>query len=174
MKINVFLSMTAAMFLISCESENQNTAADTQPVNTVVKTVSTEGPAKNVATLSIEGMGCEMACGSAIKKALSGLDGVIATEIHFDADNETDFAVVEFDDTKVSGDQMVAAVSELRKGLYSVTEVNIEKHVSSAAGGEKVEGEGKRNEQQTKNQPQMELRSFNFPNVLDVLNRFIR
>lgn len=174
MKKNVFLSMTAAILLISCQSDQPSAEVDRLLVNTVVNTVTTDGPAKNVATLSIEGMGCEMACGSAIKKALNGLDGVVDTEIRFDADNETDFAVVEFDDTKVSGEQMIAAVSGLRKGLYAVTEVNIEKHVPATSGGEKLEGESSGSEKQAQNKPQMELRSFNFPNILDILNRFIR
>jgi copper chaperone CopZ len=174
MKNFALVSFASALLLISCQTDSGQSTPKAEAVQPVVKVVQTDGTPKILATLAIEGMGCEMACGGSIKKALSGMDGVVATEIRFDADNETDFAVVEYDESKVSGEQMIAVVNELRKGHYNVSALTIEKHVASAGnGGDNASQESAASEK-AQGKPQMETRSFNFPNILDILNRFIR
>lgn len=167
------LYISSALFLIvSCQSQNTETVPEDKvtPTFTVVQTSEAK---KTVASLEIEGMGCAMACGSAINKAISGLDGVLATEIDFDAARDSDFAIVEFDESKVSAEQMMEAVNTLRKGHYKVSAVTIEQHVPAANGSSAVE-ESSTGGEASKTKGQIDTRSFTLPNILDILNRFIR
>jgi copper chaperone CopZ len=169
MKKPYFFLIVASLALSSCQSDNQKEAITdiaSAPVEEVV--LKTDGPAKTVAHLSIEGMGCEMACGSAIKKALSEIDGVKLAEIDFDAERETDFAIVEFDASVANTDQMVNAVNALRKGHYKVSALKLERHepVSENASGEPQVGR-----ENSKSDARIDTRTITFPNILDILNK---
>ncbi len=167
------LYIASAFFLVvSCQTQNTETVSEEKVTPTITVVQSAESK-KTVASLEIEGMGCAMACGSAINKALSDLDGVLATEIDFDADRDSDFAIVEFDENKVSADQMMETVNALRKGHYKVSAVTIEQHVPATNGASSTE-EPKSGGEAAKSKGQIDTRSFTLPNVLDILNRFIR
>lgn len=174
----LYLPLATVFFMASCDSatedQSTNTANTTANVTVepVVNIIETDGPAKAVARLAIEGMGCEMACGGAIKKALGNMDGVLATEIDFDSEQETDFAIVEYDESKVTGEQMIETVTALRKGQYSVSGLTIDKHVKagkseahdlSPKSGKDAAAPGEAN---------IQMRSIALPNLFDILNRF--
>lgn len=158
------------------ENAVEKSAADIK-VETVVKKIETEEAPKTVARLSINGMGCIMACGSAIKKSLNSLDGVIVTDIDFDADRDTDFAIVEYDQAKVSSEEMVSAVNALRKGLYQVSKVEIEEYVSAKVENKPATSSGeisKLSRDKSMLEPTIDTRSITMPNLLDIFNRFIK
>lgn len=90
------------------------------------------GAAGAVADISIEGMSCEMMCGGSIKKALAQLPGVNSTEIRFIEGEENDHAVVDYDATKVSDEEMIEAIQSLHDGQYKVVSVHITKRVPGA------------------------------------------
>lgn len=171
MKTALYIS-TALFLIVSCQPQNTETVSE-EKVTPTVKVVQSAESKKTVASLEIEGMGCAMACGSAINKAISGLDGVLATEIDFDADRDSDFAIVEFEENKVSAEQMMEAVNTLRKGHYKVSAVTIEQHVPAANGASSVD-DPKTGGEAAKTKGQIDTRSFTLPNILDILNRFIR
>jgi len=171
MKTALYLS-SALFLIVSCQSQSTETVSQEKVVPTIQVVESAETK-KTVASLEIEGMGCAMACGSAISKALSNLDGVVATDIDFDADRDADYAIVEFDENKVSADQMMEAVNTLRKGHYKVSAVTIEQHVPAANNAASTE-ESKNGAESPKTKGQIDTRSLTLPNVLDILNRFIR
>lgn len=168
-----FVYLAATIFLLSCQSGTTDENRVEAEVEPVVNQIETDGPQKMVASLAIEGMGCEMACGGAIKKSLSGLEGVILTEIEFDADKETDFAIVEFDDKKVSSLQLVEAVNTLRKDHYKVTGVTIDHYVAPGASGEMNKDAVKSGGESSVNEKKIDTRSITVPNILDILNRLL-
>lgn len=170
MKRFSWIAIVTLMLSTGCQSSDSQEAGNTAAVQPVVNVVETDGPEKAVARLAIEGMGCEMACGGAIKKALGNLDGVVITEIDFDSEKETDYAIVEFDDTKVSGEQMVETVSGLRKGQYNVSAVTIEKHVAKKEGSPDSEESSGAKQHDDK---QIDTRTITVPNILDILNGLI-
>ncbi len=160
-----------ALLALSCEQSQQHQTETA--IETVVREVRTDGPAKSLAHLSIEGMGCEMACGSAIKKALNGLDGVIITEINYEGDRDVNFAVVEFDESKLGSEHLADAVNNLRKGHYSVSAISLERHIP--AGESASQDEGTSTEGKTSGADRsIETRSITIPNLLDVLNTVLR
>lgn len=174
--------LAATVFLFGCQPTETSTTSETTStekveIQTVVNKIETDGTAKTVARLSINGMGCVMACGSAIKKSLNSLDGVIVTEIDFEADRETDFAIVEFDQSKVSSDEMVEAVNTLRKGHYQVSKVEIDEYVPVQVEKQPAVSKGevsKVNVEKSLLEPTIETRSITFPNVLDIFNRIVK
>lgn len=168
-----FIFLAATLFLLSCQSGTTDENRVEAVVEPVVNQIETDGPQKMVARLAIEGMGCEMACGGAIKKSLSGLDGVVLAEIEFDADKETDFAIVEFDDQKVSSLQMVETVNSLRKGHYKVTGVTIDHYVAPETAGEMNKDAVKSGGEPSATEKKIDTRSITFPNILDILNRLL-
>ena len=63
--------------------------------------------AQKVVTLAVPGMTCG-ACPITVKKALTRLDGVIRADVDFDKKQ----AVVTFDDTKTSSNQLTRATTD--------------------------------------------------------------
>jgi len=168
----------AALLLLSCgqgpgDAASTSINAPTAPVERVVNEVpSTSGAPATVADLHISGMGCEMMCGSAIRKALASLPGVANVEIRFDADQEVDHAVVTYDEAAVSDEALVASVSKLHDGQYRVHAVHITRHTPAAARA----GDG---EEAARRKELGAARSFHvpvpsLPNVLAVLARILR
>ncbi|TVR37304.1 MAG: copper chaperone [Cryomorphaceae bacterium] len=160
-----------ALLALSCEQSQQSQSETT--IEPVVREVRTDGPAKSLAHLSIEGMGCELSCGSAIKKALNGLDGVIITEISYEGDRDVNYAVVEFDESKLGSQELANAVNNLRKGHYSVSAVSLERHIPAEESAPQDQGtstEGKTSGAER----HIETRSITIPNLLDVLNSLLR
>ena len=87
-----------------------------------------------IADISIDGMSCEMMCGSSIKKALAALPGVNSTEIKFIEGDVRDHAVVNYDAAKISDAEMVDAIQSLYDGQYKVVAVKITKQVPAVGG----------------------------------------
>ena len=173
MKNALLISISVAVVVAACHSSATTESVADKEIKTVVNRIETEGAGKTVAHLEIEGMGCVMACGSAIKKTLTGLDGVVLTEIDFESERESNFAIVEYDGEKVSSEEMVKAVNELRKGHYKVSGVVIEEYVSSPAKSESPASEESKSGGTKKSllEPTIDTRAITFPNILDILNR---
>jgi len=163
--------LVATLFLFSgCLTENQSVTEST--FETVVRVTESSGVPKTLANIGIEGMACERACGGSIKKALLNMDGIITAEIKFDEDEAVDFAVVEFDESKISSEEMVKAVTALHKGQFTVKSVAIEKQVKKLTetseqnkSGEKIPGSSI---------SKIDYNGIAIPNILDILNNLLR
>ncbi|MBL7950532.1 MAG: heavy-metal-associated domain-containing protein [Flavobacteriales bacterium] len=134
MTLRIILPLLAAT-LFSCAGDvpepMQQGAA--HAIERVVEEVAVSGTVPTtLADLSITGMSCEMMCGGSIKKALAALPGVNSTEINFIEGDESDHAVVNYDATKVSDDQLISAIQNLYDGQYKVVAVKITKQVAAA------------------------------------------
>jgi len=120
----VLTAATLVLFMSGCStSTDSNTVVENEAEVTFVE--ETADMEKYVASLSIDGMACEMACGSKISGTLADLTGVKNTSIEFNGAEEDNFAVVEFDASQISEKEMISAVEGLNNGHYSVKAVKI-------------------------------------------------
>jgi len=121
------------------------------------------GPSeKYLANIAIDGMACEMMCGSKIAGELNGLEGVRNTEIDFKGEGEVNFAVVEFDANTVSEQEMIQTVQAIANGHYKVNAVEVQ-HVVA---GPKSETEDE--EKVSAYEPHLQYR---LPNIFSVFTR---
>lgn len=140
MNLRHFLPLLAAT-LFSCagSAPEPMQQAATSTIERVVEEVAvSSGVPTTLADISISGMSCEMMCGGSIKKALAKLPGVNSTEIDFIEGDENDHAIVQYDATKVTDEQMIETIQSLYDGQYKVVAVKITKQVA-AAGATSVE-----------------------------------
>lgn len=123
--------LTALLLSVACGQAPSPTALTNAAdiARTVSEVVITEGTPVTTADLRIDGMSCEMMCGSAIKKALAGLPGIEATDIEFHEGDEADHAIVTYDESKVNDAQMIEAVQKIHDGAYKVLAISITKQV---------------------------------------------
>lgn len=131
---SIALPVTIAGLLLSgCDQAPEAVVADIPAgvVRTVQEVAIQTGTPITFADLSIEGMSCEMMCGSSIKKALARLPGVSTTEITFIEGEELDHAIVTYDESKVTDAELVKAVQALYDGQYKVLAVNVTKQVKA-------------------------------------------
>lgn len=161
-------NITRTLFIFSlivfgaCTETNETSEVS---VNPDVKVTFTEeaGPTeKYLANIAIDGMACEMMCGSKIAGELNGLEGVKNTDIEFKGEGEVNFALVEFDANTVSEQEMIEAVQAIANGHYKVNSVEV-KHVT---GGAQVEEEVEEEVSAVKPGIQYQL-----PNIFSVFTR---
>ncbi len=124
-RLSAFLPILVVLLVAACTAPqaDEATAANSPLIIRTEQVAS--GPERYVATLAIEGMGCEMMCGTKIAGALNGLDGVLTTDIDFKGEGELSNAVVEFDATTVNEQQMIEVVTALASGHYKVKAVEV-------------------------------------------------
>lgn len=137
-------TLTRALFVVSLivfgGCSETNPAVEVKTNSDVNVTFSEEtGPAeKHLANIAIDGMACEMMCGSKIASELNGLEGVKNTEIEFKGEGEVNFALVEFDAESVGEQEMIEAVQAIANGHYKVKSVEV-KHVMAGSNSEEAE-----------------------------------
>jgi mercuric ion binding protein len=81
-----------------------------------------EGENKGIATLTIDGMSCEVNCARKIQETLSHLNGVNNCEVSFDSKKAT----VNFDHTKITEEALIAEVEKINDHQYLVKEIEVE------------------------------------------------
>jgi len=138
------LLVLGTSFILSCSGGGAGVPSDAaaSTIERVVKEVTvSSGVPVTMADLRIEGMSCEMMCGGSIKKALANITGVEGTEIVFIEGDESDHAVVTYNETEVSDAELVAAIQALYDGQYKVTGIAITRQVKggSTTGAREVE-----------------------------------
>jgi periplasmic mercuric ion binding protein len=125
MKTKLFILPAAFIFLFSCSESNESVEKEKDIAISKKETVASDGAAKTVASIGIEGMTCQAGCARNIQNKLSKMAGVTLCEVSF----ENKKAIVEFDDSKISEKEMIAEIQKIHGGQYSVTGVNVEKFV---------------------------------------------
>lgn len=138
------LSLAIPLIALACtHTPEPVTNAVSGIVRSVSEEVITSGTPVTFADLKIDGMSCEMMCGSAIKQALAGLPGVEKTTIQFHEGEDADHAIVTYDESKITDEQMIEAVQQLHGGSYKVLAVSITKQVKgeTPASGQPAEKE---------------------------------
>ena len=122
--------------------------------------------AKSVANIGIDGMTCSVGCAKRIEVNLAKLEGIKSASVVF----EDKVAKVEFDDSKISEENMIEIIEEL--GDYKVNTVEIEKTVVKPSGGD--EANKKKEIKKEASAKSVAHRTISFPNIFDVLTRLYR
>jgi copper chaperone CopZ len=86
-----------------------------------------------VARIAVDGMMCEVACGSKIRKELLELEGVANADIDFTADRALNYAEVEYDPQRLQPQDLAGQIAAIAGGIYQVKEVQIT-HFAQAGG----------------------------------------
>ncbi len=131
--VHIAAILSMGLFYASCASESSSDISQDDTVKVTTVEVESADFDKYVANISIEGMSCEMMCGSKISSTLAALDGVKNTEIDFQAAGEANFAIVEYDAKTISEQEMIAAVQGIAGGIYKVNAVKVTHHKMAAA-----------------------------------------
>jgi copper chaperone CopZ len=142
-RLSALLPILAILLFAACTSPQAEEVSTANSLQVIHSEQVSSGPERYVATLAIEGMGCEMMCGTKIAGVLNGLDGVITTDIDFKGEGEVSNVVVEFNAESVNEQQMIEAVSAIASGHYKVKTVEVVHFMPDAntKGSEEVEVE---------------------------------
>ena len=111
----------SVLILISC---GQKEATQSETEETVVVAVTPNA----TTTLDIEGMTCEMGCKAAIEKHLNKTHGVANCAVDF----EKAIAVIEYDNTVITEDQLIAEVGEVANHAYKARKHKEADHTEEA------------------------------------------
>jgi copper chaperone CopZ len=84
--------------------------------------------ANTVASISIDGMTCEVGCAAYIQKTLAKTKGIESCEVDF----ENNLATVKFDNTIINDEEIVDIIESLNEGQYSVEGVVLEGMTTSS------------------------------------------
>ena len=71
-------------------------------------------------SLNIEGMVCEMGCGSSIRKALKDTKAVDRCSFDFKDERKVNVATISFDSTAINKDKIVSIISTLNDKQFKV------------------------------------------------------
>ncbi len=154
------LILSLMMLLFACSSEETVQEQTVQEDNVSVE------PTK-IALVEITGMSCEMGCGSEIRKGLKHSGAVASTQfVDFDADNETNFAEIKFDERDLSAADIKKIIEGLNDGQFTVGKIQVNDIAGTGVNESKTES----NE---KSKVTMVESSWRFPNLLELLSSFV-
>ena len=96
------------------------------PVETLYEEIHVEGAVeKTTASMSVQGMMCEVGSVAKVRKELLEVPGVASAMIDFDKDRSVNFANIEFDPATVSAEDLVAKVTAIGDGMYPVPKMEV-------------------------------------------------
>ena len=99
------------------------------PVETLYEEIHVEGAVeKTTASMSVQGMMCEVGCVAKVRKELLEVPGVASAMIDFDKDRSVNFANIEFDPATVSAEDLVAKVTAIGDGMYPVHRMEVTRY----------------------------------------------
>lgn len=137
MKKTLLIAGLVGLFTTSCSCDKEETKDDAKKENNTEATAKVENELKSekiavVANdeidLPIQGMMCGISCKGAVKKCLASIPGVANCTVNFEEEEEIDHAIVSFDNTLTSKEEMIAKVEALNQGAYKVVEEEEESH----------------------------------------------
>ncbi len=110
--IKTVLILIALISVAACGNDASNNDEVAQQAEKVEKAPVV---ANATSTLDVEGMTCEMGCKAAIEKHLNNTRGVAKCEVDFD----NALAVVEYDNTQITEDEIIAEIGSIANEAYS-------------------------------------------------------
>lgn len=134
-----FATISMMVLLFACSSPVEEVSEVMTDVVVTYTEAAADGAEKYLATISIDGMSCEMMCGSKISSTLASVPGVKNTDIEFNGIEDDNFAVVEYDGTQISEQKLVEAVQSIANGIYNVKAVEVTHYVDAEETAEDTE-----------------------------------
>ena len=121
----VFIIALSSVVLFSCGGGGEKPEESKENKE---KAAQTETPAKKEiianaeTTIQIDGMICEHACVSSVKKNILAMEGVTGIEVDFEKDRKVNSCTVKFDDQMLSEADFVNKINEINDGAYKVVQ----------------------------------------------------
>ncbi|MCB0479155.1 MAG: heavy-metal-associated domain-containing protein [Crocinitomicaceae bacterium] len=127
MKKLVFITLSSfVLFACGGGEEKSEETEKNKDKAAEVKTPEQENKKEIVAnaetTIQIDGMVCEHACVSSVKKNILAMEGVEGIEIDFVKDRKINSCKVKFDNTMVSEQDFINKINEINDGAYKAVE----------------------------------------------------
>lgn len=148
---------------MACQN-NETASAEKVEMKTTFSEVEGE-VAMTYASFDVEGMSCEKGCGSSITKCVKGVEGVIASEMDFDAERPVDTFAITYDPDKTNEQEIAKAIGALANGKFQVKEVEV---VTV------VEAKEEKNDAQIEEEATITIREFRLPNISDIFENLLR
>lgn len=121
--------------------------------------------ANRVLTMELEGMVCSMGCGGSIRKELRATGGVTDCDFDFEDEREIDIATIQFDKNKITADEIIAIVSKINKGQFTVGKTSSEGIDNTVTKESKTSSS-----KSTKPKFEAVSSSFHLPNLFDLFS----
>jgi len=117
MKNKLYTFIGILLILTSCSTETKQANA------TVAKKTEQIIKVNSNATLSVnvEGMVCEMGCGSAIRKALKETNAVEQCSFDFKDERKVNTATISYDSTAISKEKILSVINTLNEKQFKAT-----------------------------------------------------
>lgn len=162
----VVVSIGILAFAASCSQ----TTPDQGTAERVEGQTQKEVVPNKVLTVEIDGMVCQMGCGSAIRKALLETGGVSSCEFDFEEDRKTNVSSISFDKNLVTADRLVKIISEVNKGQFTTGQVKTVT-LSDVAGHEEIGSKETKSEKSSVNVSSSA--GIQLPNFLEMLSSLL-
>ena len=123
------LAVLASVSLVSCggadeAEENEEDATEESAKVEETTTEEVETPVQYVANetiaMEIEGMKCAINCKGSVEKCIKNTAGVAEFNVEFDKENPSNKAMISFDNSVTSAEEIKAAIEATNDGAYKV------------------------------------------------------
>ena len=141
MKFNILTFSLVSLLMIACSDSSTSEQIESS----------------DIASLSIEGMTCEMGCAKGIEKKLNKTDGISEASVDF----EGKIATIHFDHAKISETEIETLIEDMNDGQYDV-----DVRTTNESSGNTIS---------SNSDSDIEARSFSFeiPNIFSALKNIL-
>ena len=121
--------------------------------------------ANTLLSMEVTGMTCEMGCGGTISDKLMESEGVTKVEFDFEEERATNIALISYDDSKISDDDIETIITELNEGQFTVGSSSMEPIEDATTSSVNNSSSGETTPVVETSTPYIEM-----PNLLDILS----
>lgn len=117
---NIFFGIGLVSILVACSSSTTDATVAVADKDDAPKEVIANVVPNRMLTVDIDGMVCQMGCGSSIRKELKATNGVGDCSFDFEDGRPTNTATIEFDKEVITADEITTIISEINDGQFTV------------------------------------------------------
>lgn len=118
------LAIVASISMVSCggAEESEEDATENTATKEVEKEVveAVQYTANETVAMEIEGMKCAINCKGSVEKSIKNTAGVASYDVEFNKDNPSNKALISFDNTVTSAEEIKKAIENTNDGAYKV------------------------------------------------------
>lgn len=158
-----FFYFSALVFTLPACGDSTNKTVEKNITEEVAITPTTK------MTVEIDGMECVQACGGSIRKELKSTGAVSSCQFDFETGRKTNVATIEFDNTKITEEEIISRISKLNNKQFTVGETDFT-NLSETV----IKTEETKNSNKEDNTVEMSSTGIEIPNLFDLLSGFLR
>jgi copper chaperone CopZ len=159
-----FILIASAFVLSACSSDSQ---LNEKTKENTSKSQTPKINANRLLSMEVDGMVCEMGCGSSIRKELKETGAVLSCDFDFEDGRKLNTAKITFDKNKITVDELIDVVNTLNDKQFKVGKTSSQAYVPASI-PEEEEAYSSVNARVNITSPQIEV-----PNFLELLSRFL-